>query len=130
MHGDKRNRTIFVFNLLVRHALSQLCLLYCSKWSFPFFANWRASLSAFTFFWRFGSSNRYIGNRSNQRWISQERSVRQYAPIPAASFLAEDATARVNLLLALRPLAVAFETAQRVSTTNWRREVLKSKSAP
>jgi hypothetical protein len=65
--------------------------------AFRFFANWRASLSAFTFFWCFGSSNRYIGNRSNQRWISQERWVRQYAPIPAASFLAEDAIARVNL---------------------------------
>src|ERR1700733_8712719 len=114
MHGDKRNRTIFVFNLLVSHALSQLRLFYCSRLSFPVSVHWRASLSAFAFFGALVLPTAlllpptYIGNRSNQRWISQERWVRRSAPISAASFLEEDATAPRESFVGSAPLGTRF----------------------
>jgi hypothetical protein len=44
--------------------------------------------SALITFWRFGSSSRYIGSRSNQRSTSQPLSCRQSSPSSAASALA------------------------------------------
>src|ERR1700739_1896800 len=68
---------------------SQYCLRsYSENLSFPASTSAKVLDSALMTFWRFGSSSRYIGSRSNQRSTSQPLSCRQSSPSSAVSALA------------------------------------------